>query len=207
MWRAREAAKIISRIGSDYTRREARVSRELVQNLNKDRYSVVLKQDVEGQGVAGDVIEVRHGLARNKLIPNRWAVPATRPNIERFGRRVQSAEPTLHRRAQGTPAQDMDAEVDAVLKHLSKVPVELKRAVTTREKDGKEQLTSDLAQAVTPSEVTEAVQRQRKVDLHEQLLFMDPIQEAGEFDVPLRMFYPDGSSPSFRLKIIAQGKV
>ena len=30
---------------------------------------------------------------------------------------------------------------------------------------------------------------------------------AGEFDVPLRMFYPDGSSPSFRLKIIAQGKV
>ncbi len=30
---------------------------------------------------------------------------------------------------------------------------------------------------------------------------------AGEFDVPLLMFYPDGSSPSFRLKIIAQGKV
>ncbi len=52
--------------------------------------------------------------------------------------------------------------------------------MTTREKDGKEQLTSDLAQAVTASEVTEAVQRQRKVDLHEQLLFMDPIQEAGD---------------------------
>lgn len=51
--------------------------------------------------------------------------------------------------------------------------------MTTREKDGKEQLTSDLAQAVTASEVTEAVQKQRKVDLHEQLLFMDPIQEAG----------------------------
>ncbi len=44
MWRARDAAKFISRIGSDYTRREARVSRDLVQNLNKDRYSVVLKQ-------------------------------------------------------------------------------------------------------------------------------------------------------------------
>ncbi len=57
--------------------------------------------------------------------------------------------------------------------------------MTTREKDGKEQLTSDLAQAVTPSEVTEAVQRQRKVDLHEQLLFMDPIQEAGDAS-PLR---------------------
>ena len=36
---------------------------------------------------------------------------------------MQSAEPALHRRAQGTPAQDLDAEVDAVLKHLSKAPV------------------------------------------------------------------------------------
>ena len=52
--------------------------------------------------------------------------------------------------------------------------------MTTREKDGKEQLTSDLAEAVTASEVTEAVQKQRKVDLHEQLLFMAPIREAGK---------------------------
>ena len=48
-----------------------------------------------------------------------------------------------------------------------------------REKDGKEQLTSDLTEAVTASQVTQAVQKQRKVDLHEQLLFMNPIREAG----------------------------
>ena len=56
---------------------------------------------------------------------------------------------------------------------------EIKRPVVTREKDGKEQLTTDLAEEVTASEVTESVQKQRKVDLHEQLLFMDPIREAG----------------------------
>ncbi len=49
----------------------------------------------------------------------------------------------------------------------------------TRERDGKEQLTSDLVEAVTASQVTQAVQKQRKVDLHEQLLFMNPIHEAG----------------------------
>ena len=49
----------------------------------------------------------------------------------------------------------------------------------TREKDGKEQPTSDLTEAVTASQVTKAVQKQRKVDLHEQLLFMNPICEAG----------------------------
>ena len=36
---------------------------------------------------------------------------------------MQSTDPALHRRAQGTPAQDLNAEVDAVLKHLSKAPV------------------------------------------------------------------------------------
>ena len=51
--------------------------------------------------------------------------------------------------------------------------------MVTREKDGKEQLTTDLAEEVTASEVIESVQKQRKVDLHEQLLFMDPIREAG----------------------------
>ena len=51
--------------------------------------------------------------------------------------------------------------------------------MVTREKDGKEQLTTDLAEEVTASEVTESVQNERKGDLHEQLLFMDPIREAG----------------------------
>lgn len=36
---------------------------------------------------------------------------------------LQSEDPSLHRKAQGTPAQNLDNEVDAVLKHLSKVPV------------------------------------------------------------------------------------
>ena len=41
---------------------------------------------------------------------------------------LQSEDPVIHRRAQGTPAQDADAEVDAVLKHLAKVPVVRKAA-------------------------------------------------------------------------------
>ena len=42
--------------------------------------------------------------------------------------RLQSEDPVIHRRAQGTPAQDVDAEVDAVLKHLAKAPVVRKAA-------------------------------------------------------------------------------
>ena len=43
MLRARDALRGLLRT-SDIFRREARASRDVVQNLNKDRYSVVLKQ-------------------------------------------------------------------------------------------------------------------------------------------------------------------
>ena len=56
---------------------------------------------------------------------------------------------------------------------------ELKRAVVTRERDGRAQPTAALAQAVTRADVAEALQKQKGVDVVEQLLFMDPIQEVG----------------------------
>ena len=56
---------------------------------------------------------------------------------------------------------------------------EIKRAVVTKEKDGRAQPTSELAEAVTAAQVAEAVQKQKRVDLAEQLLFMDPIAEIG----------------------------
>lgn len=112
---------------------------------------------------------------------------------------------------------------------------EIKRAVVSKERDGKVQPTNDLAEAVTSAHVVEAVAKQKRVDLVEQILYMDPIREigvlfahpflhvtdslavrrpvqqsdwhslccAGEFDVPLRMTYPDGRAPTFRLKIVA----
>lgn len=112
---------------------------------------------------------------------------------------------------------------------------EIKRAVVSKERDGKVQPTNDLAEAVTSAHVVEAVAKQKRVDLVEQMLYMDPIREigmlcahpclrgtdcsevrrpvqhydwhtlccAGEFDVPLRMTYPDGRAPTFRLKVVA----
>lgn len=45
-------------------------------------------QDVEGVGQEGDVLRVRHGFARNILIPSKKAVPGTAKNIELYGQRV-----------------------------------------------------------------------------------------------------------------------
>jgi large subunit ribosomal protein L9 len=43
---------------------------------------VILKDDIEKLGAAGDVIEVANGYGRNYLLPNNLAVPATKGNLK-----------------------------------------------------------------------------------------------------------------------------
>jgi large subunit ribosomal protein L9 len=50
--------------------------------LETDYMKVLLCQDVEKLGWLGDVVEVKEGFARNYLIPQRLAMPATDANIK-----------------------------------------------------------------------------------------------------------------------------
>ncbi len=43
---------------------------------------MVLREDIEGKGKNGEVIEVKPGFARNYLYPTRRAVYATSENVE-----------------------------------------------------------------------------------------------------------------------------
>lgn len=43
---------------------------------------VILKEDVRGTGYEGDVVEVKDGFARHKLIPSKLAIKATENNIK-----------------------------------------------------------------------------------------------------------------------------
>ncbi len=42
---------------------------------------VILRDEIEGRGKTGEVIEVKSGYARNYLIPRNLAIPATRGNL------------------------------------------------------------------------------------------------------------------------------
>lgn len=42
---------------------------------------VILRDDVEGRGKAGETVEVKSGFARNFLIPRNLAIPASRGNL------------------------------------------------------------------------------------------------------------------------------
>jgi hypothetical protein len=49
----------------------------------------------------------------------------------------------------------------------------------SKERDGKAQPTNDLVEAVTSEHVVEAVAKQKRVEIVEQMLYMDPIREIG----------------------------
>lgn len=50
---------------------------------------VILTQDVQSVGQAGSVVRVKDGFARNFLIPNRLAVPATAESLKNLERQKQ----------------------------------------------------------------------------------------------------------------------
>jgi large subunit ribosomal protein L9 len=55
---------------------------------------IILQQDVEDLGKAGEIVEVRPGYARNYLLPRGLAIPATEGNVRRIEqerRRVERA--------------------------------------------------------------------------------------------------------------------
>ena len=60
--------------------------------LRSDMLRVVLVQDVPALGGAGEVVEVRPGFARNKLVPRRLAVYASEENLAAFSPLIDAAK-------------------------------------------------------------------------------------------------------------------
>lgn len=58
---------------------------------------VILSQDVDRLGKAGQVVKVKDGYARNFLIPNRLAVPMTSANLKKIEQETQQKMQRLDR--------------------------------------------------------------------------------------------------------------
>ena len=58
---------------------------------------VILKEDMSNLGVTGDVVEVKPGYARNYLIPQGFAYPASAENIRRLEKERKLSEERARR--------------------------------------------------------------------------------------------------------------
>ena len=131
---------------------------------------VVFLEDVAGVAQGGDVKEVKNGFARNYLIPQHLAVPATHNALQRVNRLKRSAEEG--RRAQLADMTTVGEALDGV-----QVNVEMRAGPGGR-----------LYGSVTPTIIAEELSRLagREID-RRTVLISEPIRELGAFEVKVRL--------------------
>lgn len=132
---------------------------------------VILQQDVDHLGIAGEEVEVSHGYARNYLIPMRLAVKATKG----ARRSIELRRESLRRREEAQRDAAMGSleklkQVSLVIRHKAGMDGKLHGSVTAQ----------DIADAIR--EKSDLVVEKRQIDLFE------PIRATGSYLVTVRLF-------------------
>jgi large subunit ribosomal protein L9 len=130
---------------------------------------VILRENLEHLGKAGEVVSVRAGYGRNFLLPKGLAVPAT----EKDEARMQHEQRLIAARL-AKLAKQLASEAD----RLSQVSVSLARAVGEEDK---------LYGSVTNRDIAEALAEQSiKVDA-KKIVLDEPIKTLGMTEVPIKL--------------------
>jgi large subunit ribosomal protein L9 len=130
---------------------------------------VILRENMDNLGKAGEVVSVRDGYGRNYLLPHGLAVPAT----EKDEARMQHEQRVIAARV-AKLAKQLQSEAD----RLSQVSVSLTRAVGEEDK---------LYGSVNNRDIAEALAEQGlKIDA-KKIQLEDPIKALGMTEVPIKL--------------------
>lgn len=130
---------------------------------------VILTQDVDALGLAGQVVTVADGYARNKLIPAQMAEKATPATLKKFEK--QRAEFEIRAMKEKELAQHLADRIKAL--HL-----------TITQKAGEK---DKLYGSVTSMDLAGAMAEQG-VDIDRRKIRMtEPIKSLGDFEVPIKL--------------------
>jgi len=132
---------------------------------------LILKEEVENLGEAGDLVEVKAGYGRNYLLPQGFAVVATDAN-ERLVEEIRA------KRAEREEASKIAAQALAV--SLTGVSVNVKRKVSEGD---------NLYGSVTAADISAALAEEGFEIGKDQVRLEAPIKTLGVFEVPLQLPY------------------
>jgi large subunit ribosomal protein L9 len=141
---------------------------------------VILLADVYKHGVAGEVVDVADGFARNWLIPKKLAAKAT-PGA------LKQAE-TLRSQAAERKAA-LDDRLNALARQIDGVELVFGRRASP---------TGKLFGSVTTSEIAESLLAKTGIDINRRRISQTALREVGVHDVPVRL----GTEISPQLKVI-----
>jgi large subunit ribosomal protein L9 len=130
---------------------------------------VILREDIAKLGARGEVAKVADGYARNYLIPQRLAVPATPGN-----KKIVELERQAHLRR--------EAKEKAGAEDLGKMMSGL--TVTIAQKAGE---LDQLFGSVTAKDIAEALEKQNYHIDRRKIHLPDPIKQLGEYKVTIRL--------------------
>jgi large subunit ribosomal protein L9 len=133
---------------------------------------VILTQDMDTLGLAGEILDVAKGYARNFLIPKGIAMEASEQNIRRTETQRKNIE-----------VKKIKAKDDALKakERLAEV------VVTIAQKVGEE---DKLYGSVTTMDIAGHLQKQGVIIDRRKILLDKPIKILGEFKVPIKL-HPD----------------
>jgi large subunit ribosomal protein L9 len=126
---------------------------------------VILRSDLDGVGKRGDIVTVAPGYARNYLLPQGLAMPASDGALE------QAAKMRQARDIRDAHAREAAQQIASKL-----VPT----VINVTAKAGSE---GKLFGSVTASDIVEAVMEQTGIELDRRSLTFDPIKSVGEHQV------------------------
>lgn len=145
---------------------------------------VILREDVDGLGHRGDIVDVSKGYARNYLLPRSLALPANEG---------AAGQATAMRKARDT----RDAAARESAEEIARVMVSKEVVVTARAGEG-----GRLFGSVTAAEIVEAVAEQAGIEIARKALRLeDHIKEVGDYHVIARL-HSDVEFP-INVKVVA----
>jgi len=132
---------------------------------------IILREEVKGKGKAGDIVDVKPGFARNYLIPQNFAYPATEAKIK-----VYEQEKYLKAKKQ----EQMRFDAEKLKEQIEKV------SLTAVVKVGDD---DRLFGSVTSQTIAELMKEKGYDINHRKVKINDQIKELGVYEVGIELGY------------------
>src|SRR5436189_6415677 len=144
---------------------------------------IILLQDVEGLGKAGDLKEVANGYARNYLLPRRLAAGATPGLIANRSQRIAAEQRRLEKQA------ELNRQLAGGLAQIT---------LTFKAKVGRQ---GRLYGSITSQDVASALQEAEGITIDRRAIDLsEPIRSLGTFSVPVKVAASQG--PKITVNVI-----
>jgi len=131
---------------------------------------VILREDLSNLGLAGTIVNVAPGYARNFLLPRSLAIPATGNNLKAFEHEKRVVESKRAKRRK---------EAETVKAKLERISCSIAKKVGENDK---------LFGSVTTQDIEKAFTNEGFAIDKKDILLTDPIKALGVYTIPIRVF-------------------